>query len=166
MENIVRSLEFRRFSITHRCWYIPFSESKLDAVVARLKHVDAITIKGNVDQALPAEILLPSQVSTSGVPTEYGETLVRLGYSKATRQNYEAQFAAFLKHIKPKNYQDFEEEDIKRYLLYLINERRVSVSTQNQAINSIKFYLERVEKRDRKVYYVDRPLRPNTLPRF
>jgi len=164
VEAIVRSFEFRRFSITHHCWYIPFSESCLNALVTRLKYVDDVIFNDNVDQALPVEILQPCRPSAPEIPNEYGETLTRLGYSKATRQNYVAQFHAFLDYIRPKTCQNFTEEDIKRYLLYLINERKVSVSTQNQAINAIKFHLERVEKQERRVYYVDRPFRPYTLP--
>jgi site-specific recombinase XerD len=40
----------------------------------------------------------------------------------------------------------------------------VSRSTQNQAINAIKFYLEHVKHGERKVYYVDRPLKELKLP--
>jgi site-specific recombinase XerD len=56
------------------------------------------------------------------------------------------------------------ERQIKEYLLYLIQEKGVSVSTQNQVINAIKAYYEKVAKQDRKTYYITRPKKPNQLP--
>jgi len=40
----------------------------------------------------------------------------------------------------------------------------VSTSYQNQAINSIKFYFEKIAGRDRETFYVDRPRREKFLP--
>ena len=50
------------------------------------------------------------------------------------------------------------------YLRYLVMERKVSASYQNQAINAIKFYYERVLGGNRKFYFVERPLKEKTLP--
>ena len=98
------------------------------------------------------------------LPQSYRDQLIKCRYSAATCQNYEAQFKAFLSYISPKTAEDFCEEDINGYLLYLVRERKVSHSTQNQAINSIKFYLEQVKKGERKEYYIDRPLKEQKLP--
>ncbi len=43
-------------------------------------------------------------------------------------------------------------------------ERKVSVSIQNQAINAIKFYYERVLSGKRKFYFLERPRKEKTLP--
>ena len=50
------------------------------------------------------------------------------------------------------------------YLRYLVIDRKISSSYQNQAINSIKFYFERVLGEDRKVYMIERPREEKTLP--
>jgi site-specific recombinase XerD len=50
------------------------------------------------------------------------------------------------------------------YLRYLVQERAVSTSYQNQAINAIKFYYEQVLGGNRKFYYVERPQKERTLP--
>ncbi|MCD6345847.1 MAG: tyrosine-type recombinase/integrase [Bacteroidales bacterium] len=49
-------------------------------------------------------------------------------------------------------------------MLYLVEDRQVSSSYQNQAINSIKFYYEKVLKGPRRVYYIERPRKEKTLP--
>lgn len=50
------------------------------------------------------------------------------------------------------------------FLRYLVTERHVSTSYQNQSINSIKFYYEKVMRGQRKVYLIDRPREETYLP--
>jgi len=49
------------------------------------------------------------------------------------------------------------------FLLNLVK-RDFSKSTQNQYINAIKFYFEKVLRRPRKTYHIDRPLKDKFLP--
>ncbi|MBS1978512.1 MAG: site-specific integrase [Bacteroidetes bacterium] len=99
------------------------------------------------------------------LPERYHEQLIRVRYSPATVRTYESQFRAFLEYIKPETIDAISDDLIKQYLEYIITKRRVSVSTQNTAINAIKFYLEKVKGGDRKTYYVDRPIKEHLLPR-
>ena len=46
----------------------------------------------------------------------------------------------------------------------MVTERKVSSSYQNQAINAIKFYYERVLGGQRKFYFIERPIKEKTLP--
>ena len=50
------------------------------------------------------------------------------------------------------------------YLLYLIRERNISSCQQNQRINAIKFYYEKVLGQERRCYKVNRAKREKTLP--
>lgn len=45
------------------------------------------------------------------------------------------------------------------YLLDMIKENRISLSQQNLRINAIKFYYEKVLKREKADYDIDRPPR-------
>jgi site-specific recombinase XerD len=56
-------------------------------------------------------------------------------------------------------------EDIKTFLLYLVQEKKISPSTQNQYINAIKFYYEKVLKQPRMAYVLERPNRAKKLPK-
>lgn len=47
---------------------------------------------------------------------------------------------------------------------YLVMERNITESYQNQAINAIKFYYERVLGGQRKIYLIERPRRDTKLP--
>jgi site-specific recombinase XerD len=53
---------------------------------------------------------------------------------------------------------------IMDFLLYLVNTRHVSTAYQNQSINAIKFYFERVMGGKRKIYMIDRPREEQYLP--
>ena len=98
------------------------------------------------------------------LPVEFTEKLERMRYSKATGDNYVIQFQKFLEHIHPKTATEIGEKDIKDYLLYLVKTKAVSVSAQNQAINSIKFYLEQEQQGEHKIYYAERPRKEIKLP--
>lgn len=98
------------------------------------------------------------------LPTLYRETLIKMRYSEITIENYISQFKLFLGFIFPKKAEEIADADIHRYLVYLAECKGVGISSQNQAINSIKFYLERVNRGERKVYYVDRPRPDWKLP--
>ncbi len=75
-----------------------------------------------------------------------------------------AVLAGFLEFYSGKDPVDITEADIREYLLYLIEEKEVSMSYQNQAINAIKFYYEQVLGRPVKTYYIQRPKTGRKLP--
>jgi integrase/recombinase XerD len=165
LKEVVRNFPGMKWSQTHRCWYV----LNCPGVLKKLR--DTFSEYGGSEVADPGGLLLdsdnlpPDQVPTPvNVPTLYGEHLVKLRYSKASYLNYMVQFRQFLTFIHPVEADDFSDAHIHQYMLHLVNEKKVSVSTQNTAINSIKFYLENVKKGPRQVYYVDRPRTETKLP--
>lgn len=160
---IVNNWAGRRYSATHRCYLIIYEGgqlTKLETALSAFAHVETQGW-GKPDQGI-----LPAPLTKAWItlPKIYTETLRMMRYSKATALNYESQFKSFLSFIYPKTCETIEEHDIHRFLLYLIDEKRASISTQNQAINAIKFYLERVKRQDRKTYYIERPIKDKKLP--
>jgi integrase/recombinase XerD len=156
LSNWILNIAEIRYSRTHQCFYLVYSAETLTWFSAKIKDHDEVVCCGWDD---------PEPVENSiQVPAEYRECLIRMRYSGATVKNYETQFKAFLRFIYPKSTDDICEKDISSYLLYLIEDRRVSISTQNIAINSIKFYLERVRRDERRHYIIDRPLKERKLP--
>lgn len=73
-------------------------------------------------------------------------------------------FAEFLNFFSDRDPDDLTHDDIRAYQRYLVEERNVSTSYQNQAINSIKFYYEKVKGGKRETYYIERPRREKFLP--
>src|SRR5690606_26204703 len=147
------------YSRTERCYYVPYAAGVVDI----LRQALAPFAETEVDDASFARHQ-PKMEPVVVIPPAYTEELVIRRYSAATVENYQSQFAAFLRYIHPKNCEEIQEADIRRYMRYLVEERRVSGSTQNIAINAIKFYLEKVKRGERAVYIVDRTRAEEKLP--
>ncbi|MEL7535259.1 MAG: phage integrase N-terminal SAM-like domain-containing protein, partial [Bacteroidota bacterium] len=81
-----------------------------------------------------------------------------------TIRTYLSQIKLFWMYYSAKLPHEITESEIRRYLLYLVNERKVSESYHNQAINAIKFYYERILGWQPKGYYVQRPVASKRLP--
>jgi len=97
-------------------------------------------------------------------PEEYINKLILLRYSETTIKTYSSNFEEFINYYHTKKIKDITEQEIIEFTRYLVVERGVSESYQNQAINAIKFYYERVLGESRKFYYLDRPKREKVLP--
>jgi site-specific recombinase XerD len=59
---------------------------------------------------------------------------------------------------------EITEKEIISFIRYLVDERQVSASYQNQSINAIKFYYEKVLGGVRKFYFIERPQKERRLP--
>ena len=160
---IINNFDARKYSATHACYYLPYSADVL------MKLSDDLRLYTNTDVSAwqcQAGGMLPEALTKAWVkvPDSYVEMLLKKRYSEATTENYKSQFRSFLSFIYPKTCEEIANEDIHKYMLYLITERNVSRSTQNQAINAIKFYLEKVLRGDRQVYRIERPRPEEKLP--
>lgn len=159
---IINSFPGRRYSATHKRYYIPYSADALEKITRELRgFTDVDTSEWSDITQLPATKSIRPWVT---IPPLYRETMVKMRYSPATIDNYLTQFRFFMSFIYPTEADCITDEQIHKYLLYLIEHRKVSISTLNQAINSIKFYLEHVRGGERKVYYIDRPFKDWKLP--
>lgn len=90
--------------------------------------------------------------------------LVTVRYSESTQRIYIQMFRAFLKHVYPKPLHRLTKWDIIQYQRYLVVEKNISRSYQNQSINAIKFYLEQVLGHDKQVFDLERPKKIQKLP--
>jgi integrase/recombinase XerD len=152
----------RKYSKKLRCFYIKYSTETLCNLHHILCEQDQVQLNGFNNQY---ELLEPTLARhTVLLPPAYPEKLIRMRYSKATYDNYVIQFKNFLIHIYPLPPEEVTERVIHDYLLHLIEVKKASVATQNQAINSIKFYLEQVMEGERRVYYTERPRKEWRLP--
>jgi integrase/recombinase XerD len=66
-------------------------------------------------------------------------------YSASTIEVYKQSFEEFINYYNTKKIDDITEPEIIGYTRYLVQEHGISVSSQNQAINAIKFYYEKVK---------------------
>jgi site-specific recombinase XerD len=166
VHTFIRNYPNRKYSATHTCWYVVYTPEVLTHLYEGLCQFDAVEIRGDfypvVLELTPSAPLNSNH--TIEFPQEFTEQLVRLNYSAATQKGYNQHFRQFLEFIYPVKAEAIEEVHVHRYLLYLVEKRKLSLATQNQAINAIKFYLEHVKRGERTVYYVERPRKEWKLP--
>ena len=86
------------------------------------------------------------------MPEGYLELLEQKRYSPSTIKTYRAYFSDFMEYHKGRNIDRLKVADINKYILYLVNEKKISVSQQNMRINAIKFYYEQVKGGQRQYY--------------
>jgi site-specific recombinase XerD len=85
-------------------------------------------------------------------------------YSGNTNRIYIHFFKSLLDYFPDTPPEEISDDQINLYMSHLLMTKKVSASTQNQAINAIKFYYEKVKKGSRKVYALERPLKETKLP--
>lgn len=99
------------------------------------------------------------------MPLEYLEKLKLVRYSENTIRTYTGAFLDFINYYSHKELHEITNDDIKSYLLYLVEKRKISTSFQNQVINAIKFYYEKVCGGKKLPYItIDRPIKEKYLP--
>ena len=94
---------------------------------------------------------------------KYNQLLELKNYSKATLKSYGYCFDLFLEHFKKVDINTLTKEDITDFL-YKEHQKGLSYGYQNQIINAIKFYYEKVLGRKRELYDIPRAKRPIKLP--
>ena len=101
------------------------------------------------------------------VPESYKEKLRSRRYSKHTYHTYTSLFNRFVHYYQytfKKHIDEASSDEIKAYLTYMVDKRAISMSTQNQIVNAIKFYYEQVLGQQREKYWIERPRKEKRLP--
>lgn len=106
----------------------------------------------------------PTQPSRPDLPPGFMEKLRQVRYSDHTVRVYTTYFRDFQEYFEGCDIDRITPEEINGYLVFLINEKGISTCQQNQRINAIKFYYEKVLGQPRRCYTVSRAKREKTLP--
>lgn len=181
---IVKNIHGRHYDMDSKCWDVPYTKLTLRFLDTYL--VGLYTLQFVPKSDIP-ENLMPNCFITKHKPkhllskdiskaersypvAKYESAVILLEeelrlkrYSFRTIKTYKNAFRLFLIHYDDIQPEDITEIQIRAYLAYKIGER-ISESYQNQIINAIKFYYEKVLKQERKTYYLPRPKKPEKLP--
>ena len=85
------------------------------------------------------------------------------GYSNNTIKTYLNCLGYFKNYYRGIEVDNLSKEDIVTYLFHLVEENYAK-STQNQHINAIKFYFEKVLGQEKEYYLIERPIKDKKLP--
>ncbi|MBA7554573.1 Tyrosine recombinase XerC [subsurface metagenome] len=84
--------------------------------------------------------------------------------SESTKRNYLSMFHRFLVFFYGQDIKILSKEAICNYLLWEIENNKISPATQNQLVNSIKYYYERILGHPREVYNLPRGVKKTSKP--
>lgn len=190
--DLIREVPGRRFSRSRRGWLVPNTREsvvhigklfgkeycRFDEAVVRLYKPDATN--AGVEQATnPAWPPLSKQLR-GRKPFRYAPPLreydkhpvivalcdvLRVqNYAFKTLKNYKQALIALIRYAQSKPVDELTKLQYQKYLLFLLEKKRLSSSTLNVHINAWKFYQERVLQRDKDFYDIVYPRKPDKLP--
>jgi integrase/recombinase XerD len=160
--NLIRTIPGARWAPKERCWHIATQAGGVEKL--NHKFEGALHFEETREQGEEKTRRQGDQVKVDLVPEEFIKTLVLKNYSENTIRTYRSMLGEYLKYYAKLDPLKITDEQIREYLLYLIEHRKISMSYQNQSINAIKFYYEQVLGRPVKTYYIQRPKKEKVLP--
>jgi integrase/recombinase XerD len=182
---LVKQVKGITWSLSEQCWYVTDTPENLDSVYrifygkARIDDSGYFNKGyGNGKAGEGARIGMTGKRNGKGrkqsinwrvqklkeIPEEYKNLLERRRYSSNTIKVYVSLFKSFINYFPDREVEELGENEVRLYQDYLVKSRKVSSSTQNQAINAIKFYFEKVMGGPRKYYCIERPRKEKKLP--
>jgi len=138
----VKTISGRKWNPQGKYWKVPYSEdliTKLQSLLGENLIID------------PCFYIIPLQKELS----------IRK-YSRRTVKSYIRINRDFLL-FSGRRPEEIENEDIKEYLYYVVNRKKVATSTLNIIINALKFYYGEVLKKD-FIFKIKRPKKDKKLP--
>ncbi len=159
-----RFYNVKQYEGSFKYWIIPFHPKRLNTLKLKLEeqNLAVVIIDERQKKAKKKHKILADHYRAC--PEEMVLKLKELRYAESTVKTYASMMSDFLSYYYMYNAKEITHEMIIAYLRYLVMEREVSKSTQNQAINAIKFYYERVLGMKKTMYYIDRPIKERKLP--
>lgn len=168
--DVLRASTPAKWSKTMGCWYLIEKDFNLNTFLELLRGtaiIDFSELNNKKDSIKPMQAPLQKQYSYRTfvkLPKGYLELLEQKRYSENTIKTYSAYFKDYVHHFSDRDLTGIKTEEINDYILSLIQLTNISGSEQNQRINAIKFYYEKVLGREKQFIRIERPRKERILP--
>lgn len=149
----VKELIGAKWSNSKKMWYVPN--------VNEYKKLFGIEEKINVSEKSYSKI---SPVNHPELKL-FLEQIQLMGYSPNTLRTYTNEFNKFLNYLNDFSARSCTSYQVRNYLLYCINDLKLSESSLHSRINAVKFYYEKVLFQDKIFIEIPRPKKPIQLPK-
>ena len=168
----VKKIHGRRWNAQSKVWEVPLTEVAVRFIEEYLKGVVIWTFQlpRNIPEGIIQKAVKPSKSSPNSLPLKYESEVIKLEqtlrlrrYSPSTVKAYKIFFRLLLAFYPDCHPEGLQKEAIMKFLLESNEKRSWSESTQNQAVNAIKFYYEKVLGLERTFYEL-RPKKSRELP--
>jgi len=166
---LVKTIPGVRWSQSKKYWYIfkeGFNLNETFNILKSKAFIDYSALKPSSEIKNKATLKANAKDEKKEVeiPSAYKNLLTQKRYAENTKIIYQSYFKDFIIHFEGRNLQEISKDEINAYILNLIETRNISPSQQNQRINAIKFYYEKVLGHQKDDYNIERPRKSTTLP--
>lgn len=160
----IKSIGRAKWSQSNKSWYFFKTDFELQIIINAFKgkaFVDTSAIINMQNRQL-THAHIKQRIK---IPSLYYDILDQKRYSDSTKATYTNYFEDYIRYFQGRSIDSITIEEINGYILKLIREQNISSSQQNQRINSIKFYYEKVLGREKLYINIIRPRRVKSLPK-
>ena len=164
---LIKKIPFNNWDARNKWWTIPYTEKFLNEITTKAQALDLEILyeEEEISKEDKVKRISPFDISNyHRCPDEYLRKLKELRYTTKTIKTYQSMFEEFINYYNSYDIKKIDDNLIIAFLQYLVLERKVSSSYQNQSINAIKFYYEHVLGGKRKFYFLERPRKERKLP--
>ncbi len=174
---VVRNIPGRKWDVVEKCWELPNVKDSY-RILKEYVGMEYLKFEFEIVADIPESFDVPkkkkspkrlsnfeklNQVQKDEI-IKIEEQLILERLSHSTVKSYKHHLAALFYHYKKQTPQEITNEQVRNYLLHLIKVRNIAESTQNQIINAVKAYWERILKREKEWIEIPRPKKPLQLP--
>lgn len=162
----IKKMPFWSWDSKNKWWTIPFSVN-LSAQIEEIVKNEGLNFCYEEEKAATDKVARKTEYDVPNYrhcPEKMILKLKELRYSEQTIKTYKSLFEELINHFPTVEIDKIDEQKIIEFCQYLVIDRKVSASYQNQAINAIKFYYEKVLGGQRKFYFLQRPDKEKALP--
>ena len=152
-ESLKSKFPSAKWDIISYCWYIPDNNTVREQLNLKPLHYTGKTILKYIHS-----------VNQPALKNLIEELNLR-AYSKNTIKTYSIEFAQLLYLLKEKPVDQLSVKQIRSYILYCISTLNLSENQIHSRLNAIKFYFEKVLKREAFCVDIPRPKKKLILPK-
>jgi len=166
--NLIRILgkvQHCRWNYVKKAWYIPVKYFDQDDFLKKISNKAKINMtRITMTKISNPYVQRPAETQPLKLPDGFLDLLQQKRYSMSTIKIYSSYFSQFQEYFANYDLKKISTDQINSYIVELINNIGISASQQNQRINAIKFYYEKVLGRTKAYYNVERPKKERKLP--
>ena len=162
---LIKTMPFYYYDAEARWWTLPHMES----VLTDLKKYcsDNGWLLEYRDEWVEQKIVLRKKdrgYDDVACPPQFEEKLKAMRYSESTVRNYCSAIREYIHFFAGRQVETLNQNDIEKFLLYITEERHVSLSYHKISLSAIKFFYEKILEKPEVIYKVSRPRGEKTLP--
>lgn len=155
----IKRVKGRKWNVKERMWSVPETQDIVEILSEVFKEYNVVMDSG----IGPTKNTLEQELSWENIITRSRDTLRLKGFSFKTLKAYLGHIRRFLDYCQ-KDPSELTEENIRTYLLKLMDEDNLTNNYIHQVISGLKFFFEEVLKKPNEVKDIQYPKKERKLP--